>query len=518
MGKTKAFKYIGLISVWAFATISLLSTTANAITGGGISVVPLATSEYPERRSWFIYEAEPKTVIKDKVEISNLDSKETTINIAALDGAVTNDGGYTLVGGADQNKDVGNWVKLDKSEVTLPPKTKITVGFTLTVPDNADVGSHAGGIVVWAAKPNDTTNKQSGQLQVVTTVAARLYLTVPGDIVRKLDISNLGHYIHKGVLYFKMTLHNSGNVTLLPEADIKLQGIFGRAGQQGKSQLGTLLRGTTINAKFPWQKKTPKFGRFVADMRLHYGEKDFKGEYIKDEYQDVKYVFWLIPWAELLWIFVALMLILFIRKFWVWILIKQRLNTKTKSHTVKKGETLSVIANLYQVDAKKITRFNLLKWPYDLMAGDVLLIPQGRMTPEERQYQKEHPELQVRRPVPSLRHPGPTGRRPSSDSGSLSQIPGQARNDGSESGLEPVIMEEGDTVKTVAEFAGVSPKEIIKLNRLKWPYKLRAGQELFIPAIGLEDEISDKAKTKSVVIKKSSNANRLSTPKKKPKR
>ena len=124
MGKTKAFKYIGLISVWAFATISLLSTTANAITGGGISVVPLATSEYPERRSWFIYEAEPKTVIKDKVEISNLDSKETTINIAALDGAVTNDGGYTLVGGLTKTKMWGtgsNWINL---KLLCPPKLK----------------------------------------------------------------------------------------------------------------------------------------------------------------------------------------------------------------------------------------------------------------------------------------------------------------------------------------------------------------------------------------------------------
>ncbi len=553
MGKTKILRHIVLMAVWAFATISLLPTTAIARTGGGMSVAPLVTLEYPERRSWFVYEAEPKTVIKDKVEILNLDDKTATINVAALDGGITNDGGYTLVGGVEQNKDVGTWVKLDKSVVTLPAKTKTTVGFTLTVPENADVGSHAGGIVVWAAKAPDAAGQQKGQLQVVTRVAARLFLTVPGDMICKLDISNVGHYIDQGVLYFKMTLRNDGNMTLLPEADIKLRGIFGRAGQQDRSQLGMLLRDTTINAKSPWQKRPPKIGRFVTDIRLHYGEKDFKNEFVKDEYQDVKYVFWLIPWIELLWIFVTLMLILFIRKFWVWILIRQRLNTKTKQHTVKKGETLSGIANLYNADAKKIARFNLLKWPYDLLAGDILLIPSGQMTKEEKAYQKAHPEPQARhlgllasrqgtimgqlqnlfRHHPQITSPSSSGlpaRRSFSAVGTRGSRPGFPIESGMTKGvsgmtsnaLEPVIVEAGDTLKTVAEFAGVTPKEIIALNKLNWPYKLRAGQELLIPAPSTtRDNIVSRATLLSpersrgatLATKKSSSTSRLSAKK-----
>ena len=76
--------------------------------------------------------------------------------------------------------------------------------------------------------------------------------------------------------------------------------------------------------------------------------------------------------------------------------------------------------------------------------------------------------------------------------------------------MEPVITEAGDTVKTVAEFAGVSEKEIIKLNHLKWPYKLHAGQELLIPTAGMmESEVSYKSKPKPVAIKKSLSTSRL---------
>jgi len=472
MGKTKILKVWALISTIVVGLIiSMVSTAVLAVSGGSLSVFPADNKEHPGTRSWFVYEADPGTVIKDKVEIFNQDDQATTVNVAVLDGATTNDGGYTLVGAIDQNKDIGTWAQLSKTQVTLPAKSKTTIDLTITVPENADVGSHAGGVVAW--RSTDGEPRGDAQLKVVTRVAARMYLTVPGDIIRKLDISNVRHTITKGVLYFHMTFHNDGNVTLTPEANISLRGIFGNVGEQDRSQFGMILRGGTINARVPWQKKAPIFGRFVADFRVHYGEKDFKNEYVKDEYQDVRYVFWIIPWMMILWSVIGILLLLFIRKFWIWVLIKQRLNTKTTKHTVRKGENISIISRLYNVDIKKIARFNLLKWPYDLLPGDILLIPQGKMTKEERKLLPD--DARTKSVIPSLSR---DLRDSSTSVGMTKGAVGMTRGD-----LEPVIIEAGDTVKAVAEFAEVSVKEIIKLNRLKWPYKLRAGQELFIPII-----------------------------------
>jgi len=445
---------------------------AFAMEGGGVSVFPAPTNEYPGIRSWFVYEAEPGTEIKDKVLVKNHSSGTVTLKIAVLDGAVTKDGGYTLVGGVEQNKDVGTWATLSRDSVTLPPQSQQTIDLTVKVLADADVGSHPGGVVIWEDKEaSGSAKKSAGQLSVVTRVAARLYLTVPGDIIRKLRIENVRHTIYKDVLYFQMTMHNDGNVQLTPKADVKLRGIFGSIGEQKASQFGMILRGGTIQAKIPWQKHPPKFGRFVADFRVHYGEEDFKGEYVKDEYQDIQYVFWLIPWLTMLWWLIGLALLLLVRKFWLWIVIRQRLNTKTIKHQVKKGETLTSVADIYKVSPKTITKFNLLKWPYDLLAGDVLLIPQGKLSKEESRSLTRHPN-------PS-QPPLTKGRR-----GGVVGI--------TSSGFEPVIAEAGDTVKTVAEFAGVSEREIIKLNYLKWPYKLQAGQEMIVP---IKKHISKSRKT-----------------------
>lgn len=473
MGKTKLI-WLGAIWFGMFAQILwYVSLPVLAISDGSVSVFPAVTKEYPSQRSWFVYEALPGTTIKDKVELINQAKTTMIIRVAVLDGAVTNDGGYTLVGNKEENKDIGTWANLSDETVTLLPGARKLIDLTVHVPSNADVGSHPGGVVIWADKSSTANKKPGGMLSIVTRVAARLYLTVPGDIVRKLDVSNVRHTLAEGVLYFNMGFRNNGNVTLMPEADIKLKGIFGSVGEQKDSQFGMILRGGTIDSRVPWQKKAPKFGRFVADFRVHYGEKDFEGKYVKDEYQDVKYVFWLIPWMTILWSIIAILLLIFIRKFWIWILIKQRLNTKTKEHTVKKGETLSAIAKLYGIDAKKIAKFNLLKWPYDLLAGDILLIPQGKMTKEEQKLNDNTPPPSIR---PSMR--GADG------AGILPLVRGGVGG----VGLEAVIAEAGDTVKTVAEFAGVSAKEIIMINKLKWPHKLRVGQELFIPIVSDSEE------------------------------
>lgn len=510
--------------------LGINTMTALAISDGNVSVAPAVTKEYGGLRSWFVYEAEPKTVIKDKIEVSNRDEKTNVINIAVLDGATTSSGGYTLVGGKNENKDIGTWATVSEERVTLLPNTKKLIDLTITVPDNADVGSHAGGVVIW--RDSAGTN-QGSTLKIVTRVAARIYLTVPGDIVRGLDISDVHHKIKKNVLYFAMTMVNRGNVTIEPEADVKLSGIFGEIGKQDKSQFGMMLRGDTIKTQIPWQKRAPKIGRFVADLRIHYGEKDFKGEYVKDEYQDVRYVFWLFPWREAIWLLAALLLLLLIWKFWFWIKVRQRLNTKTKQHTVKKGETLSTIAQFHGVNAKKIAKFNILRWPYDLQAGDILLIPYGKLTKAEQQSISPQDKAGSRFRLGGRNDGRKIGRddNPSIPPLTKGRLGGVSRI--TSAGLEPVIAEAGDTVKHVAEFAGVTSKEIIRINQLKWPYRLRAGQELFIPSLAMPKDAqkttqsraknqvkSSKSKPISRLSRQSApqKTSRLSIKKKKPKK
>lgn len=46
---------------------------------------------------------------------------------------------------------------------------------------------------------------------------------------------------------------------------------------------------------------------------------------------------------------------------------------------------------------------------------------------------------------------------------------------------EILIAEKGDTIYDISEFSGVSIEEIAQLNRLRPPYRIRAGQEIVVP-------------------------------------
>ena len=46
---------------------------------------------------------------------------------------------------------------------------------------------------------------------------------------------------------------------------------------------------------------------------------------------------------------------------------------------------------------------------------------------------------------------------------------------------EVLIAEQGDTIYDIAEFAGISVEEVIQLNSLRPPYRLRTGQEVLVP-------------------------------------
>ncbi|OGB85700.1 hypothetical protein A2994_03015 [candidate division Kazan bacterium RIFCSPLOWO2_01_FULL_48_13] len=515
MKKTK----ILFVVVWLLlVAVFLLSgqPMAYAVETGGIGVMPAATKDYPANRSWFVYEAEAKTVIKDRVNVINRGNKSVNLIVAALDGAVSQNGGYTLIGSMADNKDIGTWVELEKTEVTLPPKSNQILNFTVTVPDNADVGSHPGGIVV-LEKPAEASTlgakkKNSSQLTVVTRIAARMYLTVPGEIQRRLEVKQIRHSIGNGLLYFFLRLKNNGNVQLNAIADVTLRGLFGKVGSQSGAEIGMLLRGSEITAQLPWQKNPPAFGRFVADFRLHYGEKDFKGEYVKDEYIDVRYVFWIIQWIKILWFIGGIILLLLIRNLWLWLLIQSRLNTRTKKHKVKKGETLMSVAQLYGVHPKKLAKFNLLRWPYELNVDDVLLIPQGQMSRGERltmgddwnaYYKAEQRKvwltdlkfvgallgkIRFRRRnmgvVSTARHSGKVrliGPHPESQDSGVASLPRMTKGGVPTVAMEALVAEKGDTIYDISEFAGISIQEIVRLNNLRPPYRLRAGQEILVP-------------------------------------
>lgn len=444
-----------LLKGFLLLSISAIFFIQPAYATGGMGIMPSVTNEYPNSRSWFIYEAEPNTTIKDSVTLTNHLNHSIILQIAALDGMATLTGGYTLVSNNTENKDIGSWINLDTNEVRLAPFQSRKVDFTIMVPDDVDVGSHPGGVAVWRIDNRDINH--NSPVTIVTRIAARVYLTVPGDIVKDLNVSEIKHNIEAGDFLFTLDLVNNGNVQLYPEVNLEIKNIFDQTIVEKTESLGLILKNGETQPSFFLGRKLPMFGKYVANFHICYGY-SFIETQATDDCMDIQYVFWTIPWISVGVVLGVLILILMLyafRKSW---LKAKRLNTKTKKHIIKSGETLTSIAKRYNVDAKKMSRFNLLKWPYDLYAGDILLIPLGVMTKIER--------LSTQNKKTLIK-------------------------------LESVIIEKGDTVKDVAMFAGTDVAEIIEINHLRWPYKLKDNRELLIPVAITETKFKKQSGKKT---------------------
>jgi LysM repeat protein len=462
------------------------SSLASAVSFGSISIKSgpaIEASPAGSRLKYILSEGEE---VHDSVEISNSKAEAVTVFLFPS-GYIVKDGKIERVEPTTlQMGDPGYWTTFDKQEIALKPNSSLVVNYTIKVPADADVGEHSGAILIAEKRPGNQTKGGSG-MQVSTQLGVRVLVRVPGDVDRTLIVGKVHHVISVSptrVLRFIFDLTNKGNVLLGPSLDTKIRGIFGRVGEDLGGGTDLLGRGQTVTVSKEWVRRAPYFGRFVANFTFHLGEyeqinKDRTTTMLPDKTVVVRYVFWIIPWLELMYFLVFVVILYLLRSVWLYLVITRRLKVKTKIHRVVTGDTLVKIATKYGVDPSVLAKFNLLRWPYELRIGDELLVPTGQLSQSE--WKLEYASLLSKQELLGgvLNHW--FAKR---------NIDRMARHLGRHMvpksqpvnfATEVVVTDRGDTVETVADFAHTTPATIIKLNHLRPPYRLRAGQELVIP-------------------------------------
>src|SRR5262249_22279235 len=149
-----------------------------------------STANAVDNRDRYDYELGASKVVHDFIGVANYGDTPSTFRVYASDAVNTPSGGFDLLRGDQKPTDIGAWVSLASSSVTVAGHSQVIIPFTLTIPGNVTPGDHVGGIVAAL----QTT--QQGALRVERRVGARIYLRVPGKLVPALAVTGLTSAYH----------------------------------------------------------------------------------------------------------------------------------------------------------------------------------------------------------------------------------------------------------------------------------------------------------------------------------
>jgi WxL Interacting Protein, peptidoglycan binding domain/LysM domain len=374
----------------ALLTVSVtmsMPAVAFAVGYGGVGGRPAhPQTDNPRTKSIFIYALKDGRSASDGVTIYNNTNKRQTISVVPVDSVLSSGGSFACAQNSEPKKDVGAWIKLQTSEVTLSANSSKTVPFTVTVPQNADVGEHDGCIAIQADSATKPTSKSGVLLSFRSAI--RVVVTIPGKIVKKLTLNSIGiDHLKNDDYVISPVAQNEGNVSLDTDVQIKLASIFGPTiGTKG----GTYPVLPRSKATWNFEYKHPFWGGWYHAYTTATYNSNPTAELGVDQgaSKTVKLtstVFFVAPtgWGGLI---EALIVLALVAAGWFF-LKKQRDIRHIREHWIdykaKKDDDIKSVAAAHHTSWKKLVRVNKIKPPYDLHKDQKLKVPPKPKEPKE---------------------------------------------------------------------------------------------------------------------------------------
>lgn len=343
---------------------------------GGRPAYPRADN--PRTESIFVHTLNPGNVQEEGVLTVNNSAERKTMLVYGVDSTPSTGGAFACAQFSDAKKDVGAWITVEKSEVTLEPGTNELVPFTISVPQNASVGEHNGCIVMQEKKEKAQTG--SGASLSFRT-GLRVAITIPGKLTRKLELA--GFTVTKGKdggFLLHPLVKNIGNVSIDADAIVTTRYFFGPTLFRHGGQY-PILRGDTSDWNF--ELKKPFWGGWYRSIfTVEYDENPEATVGVKSgktltRLEGPSVWFWSFPTPAALAIEIVVFLLLAICFFLFWLSQKRKRWIKENwvDYEIKSGEDIKSLAEKFGVSWKLVAKVNKLKPPYALKSGEKIKVP-----------------------------------------------------------------------------------------------------------------------------------------------
>ena len=219
---------VALVSLLAPLTATAGAQDGSAQDGSGdaaASQVPVTWSVRPaaaedgSARPNFVLEAEPGRTVTDELVVTNDGTVQLVLGVYVSDAFNTAEGETDLLAGDEPPSDVGAWTTTEVSSVTVPAGGRVSVPFTIVVPEDASAGDHVGGIVTSLTVTEEGTD--GNRVRIERRLGSRIYLRVGGELRPELTFTALSaeyepspNPFAPGAMELTYTVENTGNVRL----------------------------------------------------------------------------------------------------------------------------------------------------------------------------------------------------------------------------------------------------------------------------------------------------------------
>ncbi len=232
----------------------------------------------PPHRSYFVYDARPGTTQSGSVRVVNAGTASGTVVLFPVDATTGQTSGLVYLSRESPRRDVGAWIRMSRSSVTLRPGRSAIVGFSVTVPAGARLrpGQHVGGIVAedlrQATQTNGSGSGSSFQINIDTQAIVAIEVNLPGRPVERMRITGVS--VAKASTYqtLLLGLSNTGREIVKPRGSLVASGAGGRVVQRFRLKMDSILPRTQIQYPLFVRGRPLGPGTYGARVTLKYGD------------------------------------------------------------------------------------------------------------------------------------------------------------------------------------------------------------------------------------------------------
>jgi hypothetical protein len=350
-----------------------------AIEYGGFGARPAFPIEgNPRTESVFIHTLEPNDVKEDGVLVVNNTTETKTILVYSVDSTPSTDGGFACKQFSQAKNDVGSWISLEKSEVTVEANKNELIPFKIRVPSNAAAGEHNGCIIT--QEKLEKSDLKSG-VSLSFRTGLRVAITIPGEINRQLQVTDFSvNSKDDGKFSMQLRVRNPGNVSIDAEVKVITRYFFGLKHLVNGGGY-SVLREDATDWNFTLDK--PFWGGWY---RTNYSIKyDENSDAVIGLNSSSKLVelngkaiwFYSPPTNTALTIEITVLIFIIFGFFLLGLSIMRKRWVKKNwvEYEVQTDETITLLAERFDVVWTLLAKANNLKAPYEIKPGEKIKVP-----------------------------------------------------------------------------------------------------------------------------------------------